>query len=109
MGYCNLKHDSTDASGKKFYRCRRCFRRTPHAVSNPPERVHRKCTRPGLGEIISTLLSEWGITKERVARWKSRWYGKPVDCGCLKRESALDRFGDRVIDWMRSFFIPPPN
>jgi hypothetical protein len=108
MSYCKFLHDSYSPDGKRFYRCRRCLRRTPHAVIMPPERVWRKCTHPGLGGMIENFLSDWGITKSRYLRWKARLLGIPLDkvkCGCLRRATALDRFGDRIIDLIRWPFI----
>lgn len=46
--------------------------------------------RRGLGDMVSSVLSAIGITKERV----SKAIGKP--CGCAKRQEALNKLGRRL-------------
>lgn len=49
----------------------------------------RPATR-GLGDMVASVLSSLGITKERV----SKAIGKP--CGCEKRQAALNALGRRL-------------
>ena len=105
MRYCKFHEESTTPDGKKIHRCCRCRRSTPHPVNAPPDRVFRRCSLPGLGGLVTAILTDWGITKDRVSRWQSRWYGKPIQCGCLQRETTLDRAGDAVVDWLRSWTV----
>lgn len=46
--------------------------------------------RPGLGDMVAAGLSAVGITQERVSAIVGR------DCGCKKRQEALNRFGRRL-------------
>jgi hypothetical protein len=55
--------------------------------------VYRVCgTQPrlGLGDIVAAGLSAIGITKERVSAVVGG------DCGCAKRQEALNDLGRRV-------------
>lgn len=46
--------------------------------------------KPGLGDYVSRCLSWFGITKERVSAVVGG------DCGCDKRQEALNALGRRV-------------
>ena len=46
--------------------------------------------RPGLGDMVAAGLAAVGITKERVSAVLGR------DCGCPKRQQALNEFGKRL-------------
>ena len=50
---------------------------------------------PGLGDRVADGLAAVGITKERV----SKLVGK--DCGCKKRQEALNRLGQRAAEAVR--------
>lgn len=50
---------------------------------------------PGLGDIVAAGLSAVGITKERVQRVANAVGVK--DCGCAKRQAALNRLSDRLL------------
>lgn len=52
--------------------------------------VERLRKRWGLGDMVSDGLASVGITKERVSRVIGR------DCGCAKRQAALNEFGKRL-------------
>jgi hypothetical protein len=66
--------------------CRRCRCR----VSSPS--VRRNCgpPPPGLGDMVAAGLSAIGITKERVSAVVGG------DCGCAKRQEALNALGRKV-------------
>lgn len=49
----------------------------------------------GLGDIVADGLSAIGITKERVSKIAGR------DCGCKKRQEALNRLGKSVTDFLK--------
>ena len=51
--------------------------------------------RKGLGDRVADGLAAVGITKERV----SKLVGK--DCGCQKRQEALNRLGQRAAEAVR--------
>jgi predicted nucleic acid-binding Zn-ribbon protein len=51
--------------------------------------------KPGLGDRVADGLAAVGITKERV----SKLIGK--DCGCKKRQEALNRLGQRAAEAVR--------
>ena len=46
--------------------------------------------KPGLGDMVAAGLATVGITKERVSKVLGR------DCGCAKRQAALNEFGKRL-------------
>jgi hypothetical protein len=46
--------------------------------------------KPGLGDMVAAGLSAVGITKERVSKLVGG------DCGCAKRQEALNELGRRV-------------
>ena len=46
--------------------------------------------KPGLGDMVASGLSAIGITKERVSKLAGG------DCGCAKRQAALNELGRRV-------------
>jgi hypothetical protein len=46
--------------------------------------------KPGLGDIVAAALSAIGITKERVSA------AVGGDCGCAKRQEALNELGRKV-------------
>jgi hypothetical protein len=46
--------------------------------------------RPGLGDMVASGLSAVGITKERVSKLAGG------DCGCQKRQAALNELGRRI-------------
>ena len=55
--------------------------------------TRKSCTpkpKPGLGDIVAAGLSAIGITKERVSAVVGG------DCGCAKRQEALNALGRRV-------------
>lgn len=49
---------------------------------------------PGLGDMVAAGLSAVGITKERAAAVAAAVGVK--DCGCAKRQAALNRLGERL-------------
>ena len=62
-------------------------------VAHYKGRVVRRCDvqpRPGLGDMVAAGLSAIGITKERVSAVVGG------DCGCAKRQEALNALGRRV-------------
>jgi len=50
--------------------------------------------KPGLGDMVAAGLATVGITKERVQAVASKVGIK--DCGCAKRQAALNEFGKRL-------------
>ena len=46
--------------------------------------------KPGLGDMVAAGLSAVGITKERVSKLAGG------DCGCAKRQAALNELGRRM-------------
>jgi hypothetical protein len=46
--------------------------------------------KPGLGDMVASGLSAIGITKERVSKLAGG------DCGCAKRQAALNELGRRM-------------
>lgn len=46
--------------------------------------------KPGLGDMVANGLASVGITKERVSAVLGR------DCGCAKRQAALNELGKRL-------------
>jgi hypothetical protein len=68
--------------------CQRCGYRLCGA--KPP--IRRRCdSQPaGLGDMVASGLSAIGITKERVSAVVGG------DCGCAKRQEALNELGRRV-------------
>ena len=51
--------------------------------------------RKGLGDHVADGLAAVGITKERVSKLVGR------DCGCAKRQAALNAIGQKVTDFLR--------
>jgi hypothetical protein len=65
--------------------CRVCGLPVPHL------RARRNCRgSAGLGDMVASGLSAIGITKERVSAVVGG------DCGCPKRQEALNELGRRV-------------
>ena len=54
----------------------------------------RRQYSPGLGDMVAAGLATVGITKERVQAVASKVGIK--DCGCAKRQAALNEFGKRL-------------
>jgi hypothetical protein len=48
-------------------------------------------TKPGLGDMVASGLSAIGITKERVSELVGG------DCGCAKRQHALNKLGHKYL------------
>lgn len=77
-------------------RCPTCGRPTPRI--DDPRGIERTCRGPqpvtappeppGLGDRVESVLTAFGITKERV----ERWVGQP--CGCAERQQKLNRLGE---------------
>ena len=51
--------------------------------------------RKGWGDHVADGLAAVGITKERVSKLVGR------DCGCAKRQAALNAIGHKVADFLR--------
>ena len=51
--------------------------------------------RKGWGDHVADGLAAVGITKERVSKLVGR------DCGCAKRQAALNAIGQKVTDFLR--------
>ena len=65
---------------------------TPDEVAS---RVRALKERMRLGDLVAAGLSSVGITKERVQRVANAVGIK--DCGCAKRQAALNRLSDRLL------------
>jgi hypothetical protein len=72
--------------------CGGLFRPTRPVMAG--ERVCRCRRSAGLGDIVAAGLDAVGITKERVQAVASAVGVK--DCGCAKRQAALNRLGERL-------------
>ena len=72
--------------------CAICGRTATVRGDKPPVAVCKAAStpRPGLGDMVAAGLSAIGITKERVSAVVGR------DCGCPKRQEALNELGRRV-------------
>jgi hypothetical protein len=46
--------------------------------------------KPGLGDVVASSLSAIGITKDRVSKLAGG------DCGCNKRQEALNKLGHKL-------------
>jgi len=55
----------------------------------------RECVAFGLGDAVASGLSAVGITKDRVQKVASIF--GVSDCGCEKRQEALNRFSRRIL------------
>lgn len=51
--------------------------------------------RPGLGDMVASLLDSLGITKERVE------YMAGSPCRCKERQAALNRAGEKLLGMSR--------
>jgi hypothetical protein len=70
-------------------KCQRCG----FLLCNAKPPIRRRCDvqpNPGLGDMVAAGLSAIGITKERVSAVVGG------DCGCAKRQEALNALGRRV-------------
>ena len=72
------------------WRCAVCGRDAAIRGTVPLVAECRKDSRPGLGDMVAAGLSAVGITKERVSKLAGG------DCGCAKRQAALNALGRRV-------------
>lgn len=80
------------AKADEAWGCMVCGRRVRSTGDKPPIAV---CRGPrGLGDMVADGLSAVGITKERVQAVASAVGVK--DCGCGKRQAALNRLGERI-------------
>lgn len=66
--------------------CKSCGRKFALTESMP----RATCRGAGLGDIVAAGLSAVGITKDRVSRLVSG------DCGCAKRQEALNKLGHKL-------------
>jgi len=48
----------------------------------------RRLPRVAVGDLVETILTSVGITKERVQQWT-----RTKDCGCKKRQQWLNQWG----------------
>ena len=79
-----------DASGASLT-CSVCGASVPYVSGN----VFRQCDsksskKPGLGDMVASGLSAIGITKDRVSKLAGG------DCGCQKRQEALNNLGRNI-------------
>lgn len=88
--------DSTDSRGWRAVvckRCRRALKPTPH----PHAKIHAACKALPfaweLGHWLTLWLGVFGISKAGVD-WLARRL-RLGDCGCAKREAALNTIGER--------------
>lgn len=51
--------------------------------------------RVAVGDLVETMLTSVGITKERVQAWT-----RTKDCGCTKRQQWLNQWGYKQQDRM---------
>lgn len=67
--------------------CRLCLRRgdKPLAIARLP--------RVAVGDLVETMLTSVGITKERVQQWT-----RTKDCGCKARQRWLNQWGYKQQD-----------
>jgi hypothetical protein len=82
----------TFAPADSGYRCTACGRFVRSTAPKPPVAV---CRGPrGLGDLVADGLSAVGLTKERAQAVASAVGIK--DCGCGKRQAALNAVGKRL-------------
>lgn len=70
--------------------CRRCSF-AYRTIETDPARIHRKCTKAGLGDWVARKLEAVGITKKRYAKWRGL-----KECGCDGRQEWLN---DKGFQW----------
>jgi hypothetical protein len=84
-------HCSFAAQDGRWF-CVICGRTATVRGEKPPVAVCKAAAtpRPSLGDMVAAWLSAIGITKERVSAVVGG------DCGCAKRQEALNELGRRV-------------
>ena len=87
MKPCNFTQQESE------WRCVDCGRVVRVASARPPFAACRRNGR-GLGDLVADGLSAVGITKERAQAVASAVGIK--DCGCGKRQAALNAVGKRL-------------
>lgn len=61
---------------------------SPPRVTVRANNRERRLPRVALGDLVETMLTSVGITKERVQQWT-----RTKDCGCKKRQQWLNEWG----------------
>lgn len=61
---------------------------SPPRVTVQAQRRRRRLPRVAVGDLVETMLTSVGITKERVQTWT-----RTKDCGCNKRQQWLNQWG----------------
>jgi hypothetical protein len=96
---CRIKHLAQRAAqrGTTLADVRACIVREHGGGIITVDETHPAYPQPrkGLGDRVADGLASVGITKERV----SKLVGK--DCGCAKRQEALNRLGQRAAEALR--------
>jgi hypothetical protein len=61
---------------------------SPPRVTVQATKRQRRLPRVAVGDLVETMLSSMGITKERVQAWT-----RTKDCGCKARQRWLNQWG----------------
>lgn len=61
---------------------------SPPRVTVRANKRRRKLPRVAVGDLVETMLTSVGITKELVQQWTRK-----KDCGCKKRQAWLNQWG----------------
>jgi hypothetical protein len=61
---------------------------SPPRVTVQTKKRQRRLPRVAVGDLVETMLTSVGITKERVQAWT-----RTQDCGCKARQQWLNRWG----------------
>jgi hypothetical protein len=61
---------------------------SPPRVTVQANKRQRRLPRVAVGDLVETMLTAIGVTKERVQAWTLA-----KDCGCKKRQQWLNRWG----------------
>lgn len=61
---------------------------SPPRVTVQAKKTQRRLPRVAIGDLVETMLTSVGITKERVQQWT-----RTKDCGCKKRQTWLNQWG----------------
>lgn len=62
-------------------------------VTVQAKKRQRRLPRVAVGDLVETMLTSVGITKERVQEWT-----RTKDCGCEQRQQWLNRWGYKQQD-----------
>lgn len=94
--------DAEPCDGKRGYSCSACG--AIQWSKYGPEKIRRKCSAIGAGDVVEVTLETLGITPARVTWFlrAAKLIEEDATCGCDERRRRLNKIGARLLKWARS-------